>query len=632
MKFDFEEVEGVMKKHRIVTQTLLASAMALAFYSSVMNRAVAEDEDQAAVIERVGREIEWLASEELEGRGVETKGIHIAADYIRDEFRKAGLKSGVNDGSYFQPFEVLIRNSLSHDDSTLSLTGPDGQTIELEVGKSFVPLQIGGSGEVSGELVFVGYGIDNEDLEFEEYAGVDVEGKIVVMLRNEPEQDDPESRFNGAKPTGNAYVMTKASTARLKGAVGVIFVNDPISSAETKADDLAAPDEFGTRTVGVPFAHVKRSFINDVLAKSPLKVGDDELADLESIQKTLDESLQPISQPIEGWKASLSSSFTTKAVTTSNVIGVIEGEGPLSDEVIIIGGHYDHLGYGGYGSRARGRNEIHFGADDNATGTSAVLELARRFAASEKKPQRTLVFIAFSGEERGLIGSSYYVRNPIYPLEKTSMMINFDMIGWLRDDKLTLYGGNSAIGFPAVLEEAGEGMDLDLSIPASGFGGSDHLPFYRKQVPDVFIHTGLNSVYHTPEDTYDKINVEGAVKVIDYSEKLVWALDALPESLPFRTAVPARPRSNGLYLGAQPDFDASDDGMYLRAIQDESPAKKAGLQVGDVVMSIDGNKMSDVQSLFNFLRSKNVGDSVTLIIKRDGEEKKVELVLEEAPK
>lgn len=583
------------------------------------------------ILERVGTEIEYLASPELEGRGVETKGIEIAAEYIRDEFKKAGLVSGVEDGSYFQAFNVPLRNSLSTEKSKLIINGPDGKELTLEIEKDFIPLQVGGSGTASGEIVFAGYGINAEDLEFQEYEGLDVEGKIVVIMRNEPQSKDEDSKFNGAEPSPFSYVMTKATAAKLQQAAAVIFVNDVVSQPNSAEDKLDAPSVFGTRSMGIPFVQVRQSVVESFLKQSPLKSDDMELSSLAAVHEYIDENLKPVSQPIEGWSATIEAVFETQYVETSNVVGVIEGEGPLADETVVVGGHYDHLGYGGYGSRAPGRNEIHYGADDNATGTVAVLELARRMAESGKKPRRRVVFIAFSAEERGLIGSRFYVDNPLYPLKDTVAMINFDMIGRLRQDSLTLYGVTSGVEFRDMCNAAADGLELDLNIPASGFAGSDHLPFYQKQIPDIFVHTGITDVYHTPEDTFETINVPGAVKVIDFSERLLNSIVETSDRPTFASAQ-ARPQRNQMaYLGAVPDFGSSEEGIYIRSVTDDSPAAKAGIKTGDVILEIEGKTVANRQALLEILRSNRPGSVVKVKLERDDEEVELDVTLGRSP-
>ena len=374
-------------------------------------------------LKRVSADVEYLASDELEGRGVETEGIHKAADYIVDEFKAYGIKPGGKDGSYEQKFPVPIGRQMDKDATSLKLVGPMNQVGELKLDEDFQSMMPGGDADIDGaEVVFVGYGISAEEHNYDEFADLDVDGKVVIILTGEPQQDDENSVFSGTRGSRYSRPVTKFRAAKAAGAAAVILVRDAKSAAT--GDDLPQSSEFGTRfpnSARIPFAFVKRSVVDDMLSKAPVRSGTgDEFKSLADIEANIDENLSPLGQPINGWKVSFATKFNNEAIDAFNVIGVIEGEGPNADEVIVIGAHYDHLGLGPYGSRTPNRKEVHNGADDNATGTAAILELARRFAKYEKKPGRTLVFVAFSGEERGLVGSRYWVdEEPLFELEKT---------------------------------------------------------------------------------------------------------------------------------------------------------------------------------------------------------------------
>lgn len=602
--------------------------------SWAMAQAPKLDRQRKATIARLSEEVKFLASDELEGRGVNTKGITVAANFIRDEFKKYGLKSGVEDGSYFQPFNITLRDLIDDKNAKCSITGPDGKEIVLVKGKDFQPQNAGGNAKVKGDLVFVGYGIEAGDLGYQEYKGVDVEGKIVVMLRREPQQTDENSKFDGRDPSQHAFIRTKLKVAKEHGAAGVLFVNDAVTTSGGRSDQLAFPHQFGRPAEFVPMAFVKRSVIDSILAKSPLKRGDRKFRSLQEFEEDVDKSLQPASQPLVGYQASYQASFSVPTVTTSNVVGVIEGEGPHADETIVIGGHYDHLGYGFYGSLAPAsrRGEIHNGADDNATGTIAVVELARRFAASGKKPARRLVFIAFSGEERGLLGSFYYCRTqPLFPLEKTVAMINYDMIGQMRNNNLTVFGGTSAEGLSDILREVGKGTELKLNLVPGGFAGSDHLPFNAKKIPNMFLHTGTGSgLYHTPDDDYETINIEGMADVIDYSESLIEKLAGLEKRLEYKSTRRTSRQKVG-FMGVQADADSDVQGAFVAKVVKDSPADKAGMKIGDVILKVDGNDVADAAAFIASMRRKRPGQKVRMVIKRGSEEMKMEVVLGDPP-
>jgi len=401
---------------------------------------------KAAKVERVGEDIRYLASDELEGRGPGTKGLEKAAEYIRERFQGLGLRGAGEDGSFMRPFEITVDTKVVPAKTSLVLRGPDGQELKLELAEDYQPLATGGSGKANTQVVFAGYGIMAPKLNYDDYRDADVEGKVLLIIRREPQQDNPKSAFDGKKVTTHSYIRTKLQAAKKNKAAAVLLVNDPFTTKAKKKDQLTPPNGFGTRALGVPFAHVKQAIANQILERSSVKSGEQNLTSVEAISTRIDETMTPMTQPLEGWTAELEFTFETVKAEVSNVIGVIEGEGPLANETIVIGAHYDHLGYGPFGSRRPNERAIHNGADDNATGTAAVLELARRFAEREEKPARRLVFIAFTAEERGIIGSNRYVEKPLFDLENTIAMLNFDMIGNLREDGLLFCWAVSAPG------------------------------------------------------------------------------------------------------------------------------------------------------------------------------------------
>ena len=583
--------------------------------------------------ERIDHDIKYLASDELEGREPGTPGIEKAAQYIIDEFKQYGVSSGVPDGSYRQPFEIQEPPRLDPERTTLNfvLNGAEEQKVSLELGKGFQALQVGGEGKIDDvEVVFVGYGIDAEDENYQEYNDVDVDGKVVVLLRMEPQQKDEESVFKGTRNSKYAYVSAKLKSAVSNGAAGIIMVNDSHTVEDNQEDTLPDPGMFGGRSRrAVPFMFAKREAIEQLLEQSPLVLPNgDKLTKLSDVEAAIDDKLEPLSQPIVGWKVRSNIAMTDAAVSTDNIIGVIEGEGPNADETIVIGAHYDHLGYGRYGSNAPGRREIHNGCDDNATGTAGVIELARRFAQSEKKPARRLVFIAFSGEERGLLGSEYYANSPTYPLENTVAMINYDMIGMLRNDKLTLFGTGTADVFDKLIEDVNKELEEPLSLDKrpSPFAGSDHLAFSNRKIPVLFLHTGLTDFYHTPEDDYELMNIDGAVRVIDYTENLINHLANVPaKDLEFQDATQTRKRP--AYLGVRFDYEGDHDGLMVLRVAGDSSAEEAGLQKDDLVIALNGEKLTTANEVRDFLTENRPGDTVTVTFVRDGEEKEVEIEL-----
>ena len=356
-----------------------------------------------------------------------TRGIDDAADHIAAVFRELGLKPAEGADGYFEPFTIPGERRLETG-ATLSFGLTDGASAGAALGTDFSPLNVGGSADLVGvPIVFAGYGIAADDegrrIQYDDYEGVDVEGKAVLIFRREPSTSDPKSGFHGEATTTYANFTNKAVEAARRGAKAILMVND-LASAEG-GDDLLGFD--GTPRGGVvPFVMISRALADKALAAA-------EQPSLEALQGKIDESLEPQSRVLEGVTLSANYEIDAGPIAVKNVVGVLEGAGPLADETIVVGAHYDHLGSGGFGSLAFGSHEIHNGADDNASGTSLVLELARRLAHRPEPLPRRVVFMLFSAEERGLLGSEYYVDHPLYPIDQTAAMVNFDMVGRLNE-------------------------------------------------------------------------------------------------------------------------------------------------------------------------------------------------------
>jgi Iap family predicted aminopeptidase len=308
----------------------------------------------------------------------------------------------------------------------------------------------------------------------------------------------------------------------------------------------------------------------------------------------------------------------------------LEGEGPLADETIVVGAHYDHLGRGGAGSLAPWTRDIHNGADDNASGTSALLEVARRLAERGEKPQRRIVFIAFTGEEKGLLGSAHYVRNPAFSLEKTVAMINMDMVGRLTDDKLVVYGTGTAEGFEQLVDRLNEEHGFKITKNESGYGPSDHTSFYAKGIPVMHLFTGNHRDYHRPSDDSDKVNVEGMRRVTDLVEDIVTQIAENPERPKYLET--KRPQMAGRgkfpYFGSIPDYASNDNGLALQDVAKDGPAAKGGLKGGDVIVEFGGQAVTGIEDFAAALSKHKGGDRVEVKYLREGKTLTTEVTLE----
>ena len=672
-----------------------ALAALLVIFQPLRLSSIRADEATDASDKRLKESATYLASDELEGRGVGTRGLNKAAAFLAAEFAKLGLKTDSFDGSPFQKFRVTTGAELGPSDANkLLLQGPpekegaEPKEFEPALNKNFTPLAMGGSGKVSAPLVFVGYGITAKDLKkdfvYDDYAGIDVKGKVVVIIRKEPQQEDNNSIFDGVAASKYAPFQKKIANATEHGAVAVIFVNDRIElklrsqeakkqlsdsldalvQLQTKYQEVKEPsaDEFaiyasqaeqlastaaesaklltsggdyllpysggGENGFGkIPVYFCLRETMEGVIKAALGK-------DLATIEKEIDADLKPQSKELAGWTASGEANILRKEAEVKNVIAVLEGEGPLAHETIVVGAHYDHLGFGGEGSLAPWTTTIHNGADDNASGTSTLLEVATRMAQSGKKPRRRIVFMAFTGEERGLLGSKHYVKNPRFALENTIAMYNLDMVGRLKDNKLAVYGTSTAKHFDAMVEELSKQMGFVLTKYEGGFGPSDHSSFYSRKIPVLHFFTGTHTDYHRPSDDAEKLNIEGMRRVADMLAEIIQrtdATDARPEYVEIKKFESIVSSDGGgertTSLGTMPDYNTKADGVVLELVMPGGPAEKAGLKPGDILVKFGDLKISNIEDFENALRTHKPGDKVKLKAKRGAEEVELEATL-----
>jgi hypothetical protein len=582
-----------------------------------------------AVEARMRRDVTFLASDECEGRGVSTKGINLAADFIAREFQAAGLQPGVDGKSYFQPF-TMNGGATVGEPNTLVLHGPLGQTITLKQGTQFKPFGMASSGQVSAPVVFVGFGATAKDIGYDDYHGVDVAGKIVVILRKVPRADDAAAPFDGKSSAYHSTFTTKNANAEAHRAAAVIYVNDQDSVKAMNGDQLLVFNytALGGSPAKLPIVQVRRSIVDDMLQSS---LG----TTLGQLEEDMGRDLKPRSAALAGWRAEMQVTVHRTTLAVKNVVGVLEGSGPKANETVVVGAHYDHLGYGGAGSLA-GRNvrAIHHGADDNGSGTTTLLELARHFGHIKNREGRRLVFIAFSGEESGLLGSDHYCKHPLFPLADTVTMVNLDMVGRLRPgkdsnkDKLIVYGTGTATTFDELIELLNKDFGFQLQKIPSGFGPSDHASFYAKNVPVFFFFTGDHPDYHRPSDTADKINVHGMRRVGDLVENLVSQLASVPERPKYVKVAGSSggtPGFSGPRLGIRPSYDDDKEGVLLEGVAEGGAAERAGLKAGDRITEMAGKPVKNLEAYMALLQGRKKGDPLEISVLRDG--KKVTLTV-----
>lgn len=316
-----------------------------------------------------------------------------------------------------------------------------------------------------------------------------------------------------------------------------------------------------------------------------------------------------------------------------NVIGVLAGRDPeLRNEIVVVGAHYDHLGPGRFGALdPDSAGQIHNGADDNASGSSALIHIAAKLAATP--PARTVVFIAFSGEEAGLLGSDYYVKNPVFPLSRTFAMVNLDMVGRLREGRLLVYGSATAAEFPGLLDSLNATTGLDLRPSGDGWGRSDQSSFYAAGKPVLHMFTDLHEDYHRATDDWEKVNADGLARVANFTTQVVRALADRRALLTFVNVPPPAPVASGssagygAYLGTIPDMSENPGGVRLTGVRAGSPAEKAGLRGNDIITGIGDRAVPDLQAMTNALRQHRPGDVVEVRFIREGTEQRAAVTL-----
>jgi aminopeptidase YwaD len=609
-------------KHYPIAILLLLAGVASSIYLNTLIAPAAPVEAKALLgsisADRYLTHVAYLASDDLKGRGNGTPELEKAADYIASQFRVWGLKPAGENDSYFQNFDVTTGATFGPHNE-LSINGTAAR-----INDDYVPIRFSNTYDFDGPVVFAGYGITAPELNYDDYRGIDATNKVVVAFRHNPQESDPHSRYGL-----HAALIEKAINARQHGAKGIVFITDPNNHATEEDVVGAATRDAETDDIGLPSVHSKRGPVAAVFSKAGKNLAD--------IQKKIDADLKPQSFDVPDVHIKIATDVVRTRKTVRNVLGAVTGSDPqLKDEWVVVGAHYDHLGLGDQHSLAPSQiGQIHHGADDNASGDGGVLELAR-LVSRTKELKRSVLFMTFAGEELGLLGSSWFVNHPTIPLEKVAGMLNMDMIGRLQNDRLFVGGVGTSPNFKPWIEELNKSsVGLNLDYSDSGFGSSDHTSFTTKHIPVLFFFSGLHSDYHKPSDTSDKINADGARKVVS----LVYlTMDRIANNneKPQYTEVqePQQPSGSGggsgygPYFGSIPDFRDDLKGVPFADVRPNSPAAKAGLLPGDLMTEFDGKPIENLYDFTYALRSKKAGDVVVVVVKRNGQDVKANVTLE----
>ncbi|MGA9116581.1 MAG: M20/M25/M40 family metallo-hydrolase [Bacteroidota bacterium] len=563
--------------------------------------------------------VKVLASDALEGRAAGSTGSRLAAEYIARRFRALGLGNYSEYREYIREFEFVSGLKLGDGNSLLLADRRTGASVGGTLHGDFRPLGFSARDSVAVPCVFAGYGIVAPEKEYDDYAGVDVAGKAVVVLRYSPEGSDPHSDFNR-----HSSLRNKVRIAREKGARAFILITGPCDEPEDELLKLSYDRAFAGS--GIPAVSMKRSLLEMMLGEG--------FPTLAAIQDSINRTKRPLSFSLHPWSISLRCDVVAIPDTAANVVGYLEGADPaLRDEAIVIGAHFDHLGFGGEGSGSLvpDTHAVHNGADDNASGVAGLLELAEYFAAGAARPARTLVFAAFDGEEAGTLGSARFVKDPPLPAERIVAMLNMDMVGRLRRNELTIHGTGTSPAWDSLVGEASAAVQGEGSLPFAltkvedGFGPSDHSQFYARDIPVLFFFTGSHDDYHKPSDDWDRINYDGQERVVRFVADLAYRAASLSSRPGFARVASTRPPGMGdtrgfsVTLGIVPDPGQAAGGMRIGGIRPDGPAEKAGLRAGDLLVEMAGKQVLSIYDYMGILGELKAGQEVSVKVRRDGE-------------
>ena len=553
--------------------------------------------------------IRFLSHEKRDGRLPGSRGSKDVVAYLIGCLKSYGLEAG-NKNSFIQPFDINAGVRLREKNYLII----NGDTLFPEI--DYSPLSFSASGEVSGSIVFAGYGfnINEKDIKWNDYENINAVGKWVMVMRHGPERGAQHSIYSPHMP-----LYKKMMIARDKGALGIIFVSQ-------KKDEGLYPlnNIINQNNGGIPAIHLSNSSANKLLKRFGWTQ--------KKIQKKMDESLASVSFDMKNIKLEALINLQMIKKRGANVVGRIKsGNRKYRDEYVVIGAHFDHIGTGGPGSGSRTPNEITFhpGADDNASGTAGLLELAQKLAFQKSRLKRSVLIVAFDAEEQGLLGAKHFIENPPVKLENIVSMINMDMIGRLKDSVATVGGVGSSPSFKPLLDSLKLNRSFDLTMSMPGFGPSDHAAFYSKDIPVLFFFSGLHEDYHTPNDTWKKINPKGEKDLLDLIYDTVFYIARQAHPPIFSEAGPKEnPSTNTprlkITLGIMPKYGSPEEGLEIEAVtRKNGPAAEAGMKKGDVIKSINNKPIINIYDYMGELSNFKKGMDVPFEIERNGKRKQI---------
>ena len=566
--------------------------------------------------------VTYLASDELEGRMTGSKGAKQAAEYAAADFTKMGLQPVGNNKGFLEEFTYIAGTEVDKPNCSLILKGSKYQ---FQIDTDFVPCSFTMNADIEGDVVFAGYGIktpDKSEVEYNSYTKVDVKDKVVLVIDGIPGNLKDDDRKALVRYSGLRY---KALVARELGAKAILFIDAAGNGLGFSAQDNTPSNS------GIVAGEIKSSLADVLLAYKGKKMAD--------VLKSFDDPHTEHEFALQGAKLQVKMKVDKKEKIDNNVVGMIAAS-TKSDEYILVGGHYDHLGHGNTSSLARNdqeRKEIHHGADDNASGASTVMELAEYFAQLKKTEptlfNKNIVFVLWSGEELGLMGSAYFTQHAPVDIKKVTSYLNFDMVGRLKDNKLIMQGVGSSTEWKKILEKKNVAAGFDLILQDDPYVPTDGMSLYQAGVPMICFFTGMHEDYHRPSDTPDKIDYEGMKRIANFAANIVKELLKSPQALPYsKVAMSASQSAAGrgftVFLGTIPDYAAQVEGVKLAGVREGGPADKAGVKKDDIIISLGGKEIKNIYDYTYVLGDLKPDVKVVMVVIRDGKKVSLDVVPE----
>lgn len=575
-------------------------------------------------------QVEFLASDEFEGRLTSSPGIRKAADYIVSQMKVHGLKPADKEGTFLNPMSFKFGVEVEKDKNELVIIGKDGKETSFVVGKDFSPLSFSVNNTVEADVVFGGYGLavaGKLGEGYDSYAGLNCTNKFVLMLRYVPEDVSEERRQNLMR---SAALQYKAKVAGTQGAKGVIIVAGPKSKNSNKL--IPVNLDRGAASTGVVALSGTHKLANALLSAG----GKDDLA---KVQAELDKENphKPFSFDLPGVKLRVTTAVKQVRREDNNVIAVLPPSVPTDNpEYVMIGAHYDHIGYNDGSLQPKGGDPglIHNGADDNTSGTVVLLELAAWMAEARKhnpeKFKRGVIFCWWTGEELGLLGSAQYAKNPLIPFKQVVSYINLDMVGRMKNNQLIMQGMGSSSVWKKMVEKRNVAAGFSLKLNNDPYQPTDITSIYPKGVPSIALFTGLHKDYHKPTDDPDTLNYEGLERITKFTGRLMMDLVGDMER-PDYVKVERGNRGTGTrnsmkaYTGVIPDYASEVKGLLINDVRPGGPAAKAGIKGGDIVIQLGAKKINNIYDYTAALNDIKIGQATKVVVQR--KDKKVELTI-----